>query len=174
MGQRCDCGMATPSLTWCPVFLLEVGSISSLSLLWGIPSNVPPFDSWESLTSQFSDAFWRVPPTSYFLRPVFILCVGPQDFSSCPLPNTRSDSLLPHTSPHPVQFPSHFPPSFPTSPLVIAFLSLPSGTEASLLGHFGLLTSLSSVDYILGILYSFLFCFVFWFFGGFFSLISTY
>jgi hypothetical protein len=35
MGQRCDCGMATPSLAWCPVRLLEVGSISSLSLLSG-------------------------------------------------------------------------------------------------------------------------------------------
>jgi hypothetical protein len=24
MGQRCDCGMTTPSLTWCPVLLLEL------------------------------------------------------------------------------------------------------------------------------------------------------
>jgi hypothetical protein len=43
--------MATPSLTWCPVFLLEVASISSLSLLV-VTSIVPPFESWESLTCQ--------------------------------------------------------------------------------------------------------------------------
>jgi hypothetical protein len=33
MDQRCDCGMVTPFLTWCSVFLLEMGSINSLSLL---------------------------------------------------------------------------------------------------------------------------------------------
>ena len=102
MGQRCDCGMATPSLTWCPVFLLEVGSISSLSLLSGISSKVPPFESWESLTSQVSGAFWRVPPTSYFLRlPVSILSAGPQGFSPFPSPNTRSGSPLPLSAPQP-------------------------------------------------------------------------
>jgi hypothetical protein len=36
MGQRCDWGIAT--LSWYPVFLLEVFSISSLSLLSGISS----------------------------------------------------------------------------------------------------------------------------------------
>ena len=40
-------------------------------------------------------------------------------------------------------------------PPVIAFFSLPSGIEASSLGPFGLLTFLSSVDCILGILYFF-------------------
>jgi hypothetical protein len=40
--------MATPFLTWCSVFLLEVGSIHSLSLLLGISSKVPPFESWQS------------------------------------------------------------------------------------------------------------------------------
>jgi hypothetical protein len=46
-------------------------------------------------------------------------------------------------------------PSFPPSPLVIAFFCLPSGTEESSPGPFSLLTFLSSVDYILGIPYSF-------------------
>jgi hypothetical protein len=36
---------------------------------------------------------------------------------------------------------------------VPVFFSLPSGTEASLLGHFSLLSFLNSVDCILGILY---------------------
>ena len=45
MGQSFDCGMATHSLILCPVFLLEVGSVSSLSLLSGISSKVPPFES---------------------------------------------------------------------------------------------------------------------------------
>jgi hypothetical protein len=39
MGQRFDCEMATPSLTWCLVFLLELGSVNSLSLLSGIDGN---------------------------------------------------------------------------------------------------------------------------------------
>ena len=63
MGQRCNCGVATPSLTQCPVFLLKVGSITSLSLPSGISSKVPPFESWESFTSQVSGAFWEVPST---------------------------------------------------------------------------------------------------------------
>ena len=152
MGQRCDCGMAIPFLTWCPVFLLEVSSISSLSLLSDISSKVPPCESRDSLTSQVSGAFWGTPPTSYFLRlPVSILSDGPQGFSPFSSPNTRSGSPLPATvSP---------PKSFPLSPLEIAFFSLPSETEASLLGHFSLLNLLNSVDCILCILYGVLFFF---------------
>ena len=37
------------SLIWCPVFLLKVGTISSLLLLLGISSNVPPLNP-ESLS----------------------------------------------------------------------------------------------------------------------------
>jgi hypothetical protein len=41
-----------------------------------------PFESPEFLTSQVSDTFWRVPPTSYLLRlPVSILSADPQGFS---------------------------------------------------------------------------------------------
>jgi hypothetical protein len=61
MGQSFDCGKATLSTTWCPVFLLEVGSTSSLSVLQGISPRVPVFQSWESLTSQVSDEFCRIP-----------------------------------------------------------------------------------------------------------------
>jgi hypothetical protein len=69
--------MATPSLTWWPVFLLEVGSLSSFSLLNGISSKV--------LTSQVCSAFWMVPPTSYLLRlPDSIVSVSPQGFSPFP------------------------------------------------------------------------------------------
>ena len=114
MGQRCDCGVATQSLTCCPAFLLG-WALYSLSLLSGISSEVPPCEFWESLTSQVSGAFWRVPPTSYFLRlPVSILSAGPQDFSPLPSPKTRSGSLLPTSTLstlHLLSFPS---PSLPT------------------------------------------------------------
>jgi hypothetical protein len=108
---------------WCPVFLLEVGSISSLSLLSGISSKVLPFESWESLTSQVSGTFERFPPTSYLLRlPVSILSVGPQSFSSFPSPNTRSG---------PPPLPTPFPQVPSSIPFVTAFFSLSNGTEPS-------------------------------------------
>ena len=105
MVQRCDCGVTTLALTWCPVFLLEVGSLSSLSLLSGISTKVPSFESWESLTSKVSGAFWGVPSTSYFLwLPVYILCAGPH-----PIP-----TLVP---PDPwIQFPSQVHSYFLFSP----------------------------------------------------------
>jgi hypothetical protein len=147
MGQSCDCGMATPYLTWCPVFLLEVGSISSLSLPLGISSKVPPFESRDSLTSQVSGTFWRVRITSYFQRlPVSILSPGPQVFSPFPISNTNSGSSLSSHFSHTL---STLPPrSLPPSPLVLAFFSLPSWTEASLLGNLTLLIFFSSVDCI--------------------------
>jgi hypothetical protein len=112
MGQRCDCGMTTPSLTWCPVFLLEVGSISFLSPPSGILSKIPHFDCWESLTSQVSGKFWRVPAIYYFLRlPDSILYAGLQGISPFPFPNTRSGSSLHlHSPPCPLSLPG---PSFP-------------------------------------------------------------
>jgi hypothetical protein len=51
---------------------------------------------------------------------------------------------------------------------LIVFFSLPSGTEASSLEHFNLLTFLSSVDCILGILYFFSFL------ANIYLLVSTY
>jgi hypothetical protein len=58
MGQRYDCGVATPSLTWCPVFLLEVGSISSSSYCWVFHQRSLPVSSG-SLSTPKSLAFWR-------------------------------------------------------------------------------------------------------------------
>jgi hypothetical protein len=103
MGQGFDCGTATPSLTWRPVFLLKVGSISSLSPMKGISSTVQSFESWEFLTSQVSGIFWRVPPTSYLLKlPISIPPPSPQEFQSfsptqCPImfPSLCPLSLFP-------------------------------------------------------------------------------
>ena len=86
MGQSCDCGIVALFVIWCPVFLLDVGFISSFSLLLDISSKDPLFESCQSLTSQVSGAFWRVPPTSYFLRlpvSIFFFCwsSGLQSFS---------------------------------------------------------------------------------------------
>ena len=106
------------SVGWKPppsldVFLLEVGSISSLSLLSRISSKVPPFESWNSFTSQVSGVFWGVPPTSYFLRlPFYILSSGHQVFSTFPSPNTRAGSSL-------------YPLPFALCPLSFLAFSLP-------------------------------------------------
>jgi hypothetical protein len=140
-----------------PVFLLEVGSISSLSLLLNISSNVPPFESRESLTSQVSGTFWRLtlpnllsPKVACF--PSFCWHSVLQSFSLTQY-QIRFHSPPPFPPPRPLSLTC---PSLPPSPLMIAFFSLPSGTEASSLGHFSLLTFMSSVDYILNILYFFL------------------
>ena len=143
-----DCGMATHSLTWHPVFLLEVVSISSLSLLSDISSKVPPFKSQESLTSQVSGVFWRVPP------PILL----PLEFSFF-LVALRASVIFPYLIPNWVLL-LHLlttcpPRSLPASPFVIVFFSFPSGTEASLLGTFSLYIFLSSVDSSLGILHFF-------------------
>ena len=128
MGQNFDCGMATPSLTQCPVSLLEVGSKSSFSprrafnlgsLLLGSLSISPPRSLVHSGGS----------PISYFPRlPVSIYSSGPQGFSPLPPPNIR------------LWFqPCHF--SLPCQ-------SLPPSS----LWLFILLTCLSSVGCILGFL----------------------
>jgi hypothetical protein len=161
MGQRCDCGMANPSLTWCPVFLLEVGFINFPSLLSGISFKVPSFESWESLNSHVSGAFWRV---SNILFPEFAC------FHSFCWPSwlqffslTQYQISFP-LSPPPSKTLSTFPSrSLPPSPLVIGFFFLPSGNEVSSLGHFSLLSFLSSVNCILSI--HFFVCFVLVCFG---------
>jgi hypothetical protein len=97
---------------WCPIFLLEVCSISSLFLLFGISSKVPPFESWESLSSQISGAFWMITPTFYFPElSASILSAGPQGFSPFHLPNTRPGSPLSPIPPSLVHFPSQVPPT---------------------------------------------------------------
>jgi hypothetical protein len=55
------------------VFLLEVDSISSLSLLSGISSKVPPFDSWESLIP--TTRLVIVIPSTFFFRIVLAIVI---------------------------------------------------------------------------------------------------
>jgi hypothetical protein len=98
---------------------------------------------------------WRFPqsPISWCcLLIFFLLALRASVLFPFPIPDQVSLSLLlPPTQ-------STFSPrSLHPSPLVIAFLSLLSGTEASLLGPFSLLSFWSSVDCILGILYFFFF-----------------
>ena len=156
MGQSCDCGMATPSLTGCPVLLLEVGSIISLSLLHqrSLPMSLGSLSPPRSLVHSGG-----IPPTSYFLRLlVYILSTGLQGFSPFPSPNTRSGPLsspLP-AFPTPLSLPGSF---LSPSPLVIAFFSLPSETEASSPGHFSLLSLFNSVSCVF-VWFFFLFSFL--------------
>jgi hypothetical protein len=89
----------------------------------GILSEVPPFESWVSLTSQVL-IYSRVSATSYLPNlPASILSAGPQSFSYvynsplCPLP----------------------PRSLSLSTTVIVIFSLPSGIVASLLGPWAFL-----------------------------------
>ena len=95
----------------------------------GYYSKVPPFDFWESLTSQVSRTFWSVPlPPTSKVACFHSLCwlAGLQSCS----PHLILDlvSLFPSLSPSPTR-------SLPPFPL-IAFFSLPSGIEASSFGPF--------------------------------------
>jgi hypothetical protein len=119
MGQS-DYGMAPLSIIWYLVFLLEVGYKSSLSLLTGISSKIPPFESWESLTFQGSGAFWRVLPTSTSqgcLFSFFLLALR----ASVLFPHPISDQNL-----HCPIFPPHPLPRVPSSLVTCdCFLLLP-------------------------------------------------
>jgi hypothetical protein len=103
-------------LTWCPVFLLEEGSVSSLSLLSRISCKFPHFESWESPTFQVSGAFWGVPPPNLLFPEVVCLhsFCWPSGLQPFTLTQGSGFPLSPITSPHPVDFPSQIPPSFPT------------------------------------------------------------
>jgi len=130
--------------TRCSVFLLKVDTTSSLSFLLGISSKFPPFDYLESLTPR---------PLVYARGLLYLLPPKVACFHSLLL-GLRASLLCPPRPIHgyvllllPPPF-SHPGPSIPLSP-VIAFFSLPHGIEASVLGPFGFLTFLNSVDYIL-------------------------
>jgi hypothetical protein len=155
MGQSFDCQMATfPSLdalSFCLRCALKVHS----PYCRAFHLRSLPLSRWESLTLQVSGTFWRVPPASYFPSlPLSILSVGPQGFSSFldPIPNHVPFFPFPPHSPFP-------PRSLSPSLLLIAFFSLPSSTEVSLLGPFSLLTFLSPMHCIVGILYFFIYIF---------------
>jgi hypothetical protein len=105
--------------TWCPAFLLEVDSISSLSPLLGISFKVPPFEFWESFTSQVSEG----PPIwgGWFL----FFSAGSQSFTpDSPLPQYLI--MFPFSSPCPL---SHPGPSFCPPPPNAFYPSPPSGIE---------------------------------------------
>jgi hypothetical protein len=73
----------------------------------------------------------------------------------------RASVIFPYPIPDKIPLLSHpLSLSLPPSPLVIAFFSLPSGTEVSLLGHFSLLSFFSSVYCIFWILYFYYFLLV--------------
>ena len=158
MGQTCNCRMA-PSLIWFPVFLLEVGSVSSLSLLSRSSSKVPP-SLWVLSISQLPGC-WCIlecapqPPISRsFLFSLFLLALRVSVLFPHPVPDqvplswdSSSMSTFPFISLHP-------------SPCVIAFFSFQNGTV--------LTWSLHLIDFsafcglylcFLGILY-FFFCLI--------------
>jgi hypothetical protein len=148
MDQRCNCAMANPSHSWYPVFMLEVGSISSLFLLSSISSKVSSL--WVLRVSHLP-GLWCIlgsnpqsPVSRGYLFPFFMLAFRPSASFPLPIPDQVPPSLLFYLHPlsPPDPSPSLHPSLFNYLPLVIALFSLPSGTEASSLGHFSLLTLL--------------------------------
>jgi hypothetical protein len=139
---------------------MEVGSINSFLPTVGHFIKDPPYESWDSLTSQVSGAFWENPPPNLQFPEVACLhsfwwLSGFQSFSltqyQIRFPLSPTVPPPPHTHPLPSS-------SLTPSPLVIAFfIPLPSETEASSLGPFSLLSLFNSVDCILCILYKFFF-----------------
>ena len=109
------------------------------------------FSTWKSLRKTFKEMFNLLFPEDACFHS-FCWPLGLQSFSLIQYQimfPSLSHSYLP--SPLSLSGPSPPPP-----PLLIDFFSLPSGTEASSRGHFSLLSFLSSVDCVFGILYFFL------------------
>ena len=120
---------------------------SFLSHCWEFYLRSLPF-SPESLSSPRSLVISRgslhLPPPWGCIFPLILL--APMSSFLSPHLHIWSCFPFPLTCPSPTQI-----PSFPLPPVII-FFSLSSGIEASSLGPFCLLTFLSSVDCILGIL----------------------
>ena len=126
--------------------------LGPISLLLGILAKVIPTGSWEPLISSIWN-FLKVLPTHPYhtLLHISMYSLGPQGFSPVSVLLLPSYLIMFLLSP-PGR--SALPPrSLLFLSPVIAFFSLPSGTEASSLGPFSLLSFLSSVDCILVILY---------------------
>ena len=169
MGQSRDCGMA-PSRSF--------DALSS-SLRWALSCPSPYCLAFHLRSIPLSPVSCSPPrslvnfggsPTSYVQRlPFSSFSAGPQGFSPLPSPNTRSE--YPSSSHHPhVSSQSIFlPRSLHPSTLVIAFFSLPSGTEG-VWGVFIWALQLANLFEFCGVYlgYSVLFLF------GWFWLISTY
>jgi hypothetical protein len=118
MGQSCSCGMTAPSFTWCSVFLMEVGSISSFSLLWAFhlrslllnPASLSYLPGLWCILEGYS----QTPNSWGCLFPLSLLALR----ASVLFPHPVTDHV-PFSAPHsPAHFPSQVPPSLP---LVIAF-----------------------------------------------------
>jgi hypothetical protein len=99
----------------CPVFLLEVDTTSSLSLLLDISSKFPPFESWESRPPP-PPSFWYIlegPPPPTYPQVAYFHSAGPQGFSPVSFyPNTWSCSPFPPPLSHPGLSASYPPDCF--------------------------------------------------------------
>ena len=110
MGQRCDCGMTTPSFIWCPVFLLEVGRFPLPTVRHFIKGP----SLWVLVISHFPSLWcilgvgWGGPPNLLFPE---VACLH----SFCWPSNLQSFSLTQYQ----IRFPStsHCPPTLSTLPL---------------------------------------------------------
>ena len=128
MGQRCDCGMTNPSLTWCPVFLLEVGFINFPSLLSGISFKVPSLspESLSTLMSLVHSGGGGVLPTPIpqgCLFPFFLLALRASVLFPHPIPDQvpLSPSLHPHSQTCPLSFPGPFMNQMDLTDIYITF-----------------------------------------------------
>ena len=124
--QTFDGGIAAPFFTRCPVFLLELSSISSLIPLYGISCRVPPIQSESFSTPKtlvHSRESSQTPTSESCLFPFFLLAL-------------RASVLFHYPIPDYVPPPPHlslFPPRFtPASFRMVGFFSLPSRTEAQI------------------------------------------
>jgi hypothetical protein len=91
------------------------GGLYKFPLPTSISSKIPPFEFWESLTSQISDAFWRSPTQPALswgcLFSFFLLALRASVLFPHSIPDQVPFSPLIPTSPDPVHFPSQVPPS---------------------------------------------------------------
>ena len=108
MGQRFNCSIAQLSLIWCPIFLIELGSANSLSLMWAFHLRAPII-SLSPPKFLLNYGGLHHPPTSWgFLFHCFLLALrvkvpfihslidhAPLSGSPIPLP---LPPLLPHIS----------------------------------------------------------------------------
>ena len=169
MGQRCDCGMATPFLNWCPIFLLEVGSISSLSLLSGISSKVLSFPR-----VSYIPGLWCIlegyPNLLFPEVACFHSSCWPSELHSVSLTQYKTRFLPPPYPPRLLPSLSSFLSQVPSSPVVTTFSLSQVGLRYPHLGISNLLKFLSFVDYTLIILHFIYFLFL----ANIHLLVSTY